>query len=50
MKKACPPHEFRRVDTGDPATSRDECHHCGISFREWAKGFGSNVRPKRVVR
>jgi hypothetical protein len=44
--KVCPPHAWTRA-TG---TTVDVCLYCGIPFRDWARGFGSNVRPKRVVR
>lgn len=46
VKTYCPPHEFER----NPDTERDECHRCGLSWRDWTRGFGSNVNPKRVVR
>lgn len=41
----CPPHEWQTDNR-----RADLCVKCGISFRDWARGFGSNVRPKRVVR
>lgn len=36
MAGSCPPHSF---------TDDGICTLCGITFREWARGFGSNVAP-----
>lgn len=41
MEKRCPPHEWHRAaDDG-----ADRCVHCAITWRDWTRGFSSNVEP-----
>ena len=48
MKRKCPPHDWLRDD--NDLSKPDRCTVCGKTYRELMRGFGSNVRPKRVVR
>lgn len=45
-EKKCPPHRWVKGSKGEYCSN----YGCGITFRDWTRGFGSNVRPKRVVR
>lgn len=39
--RKCPPHAWNRENV---------CARCGVSFREWCRGFGSNVQPRKKQR
>lgn len=41
-EKRCPPHSFGTHGADDGV---ERCRICGISWRDWARGFGSNVEP-----
>lgn len=38
----CPPHGWWTKPDGT-----DVCIYCSVTFRDWARGFSSNTRPKK---